>query len=152
MKKCKYCGTIVKENDSICAYCGEHLVIPEQDHTLKSDQTSRMLDKMDDFYLTPGDKVSSILQASGILTSIFMLIKSYPSELLIAIIILGVAFINNIFPKLLWEIEKLRLSFTMNDAEKATPSPIYLLGRKLNCYISLVIGYYIIISSLFKVI
>lgn len=150
MKKCKYCGTIAKENDSICAYCSEPFVIPEQDHALKSDQISKMIDIMDDFYLTKGDKISSILQVLGILSSIFMLIRSYPSELLITIIILGVGFIDNVFPKLLWEIEKLRLSLTIKDAEQTTPSPFYLLTRKFYCYISLVIGYYIIISSFFK--
>lgn len=105
-------------------------------------------------YVSIADKIIGALGFAGILISIILLsvFKSRVEDVFLfgasVCILFLICSVNALFPKVLWELEMLRLSAFINEAEDATPTALYFIIRKALTYCCLIFGTVLLILTL----
>ena len=149
MKLCKKCGAVQADKILFCLDCGASLGDPVDAKTEAriNAETRKGVDKMasdgDFLALKPMHKVCGIaMLAMAVSAGIFFLFPKFSGEarpVFGLVFLIGVFFgIHALTPKFCWLIEKLRLSFRVDNTDNLIPSAGYIIVRKLTIYVSAV--------------
>lgn len=151
MKVCDKCGAFNSDNRQFCIDCCDKLGDPVSDKereriefAIDSDINKLYNDK-DPLYVTLFDRFCGVLSLVGFVVCIgvwvFALLNSkgfgFPWY---ALLFFTLSVLEAFLPSLTWGIEKFRLSFTVDNVEDATPSPLYKWCRKASILLCLGIG------------
>ncbi len=150
MKICRKCGAYNSDERMFCIDCNEKMsdkINPEQqkEALAKTGATiEKLYNKKDPLYVSLFDKivgVACIIFSSLLLVLGFVLmLKDRGTSIPFYLIIFGVVGALEAFlPQISWELEKLSLSFKVNNVDDLTPSSFYLIGRKIGATACLVI-------------
>lgn len=160
MKICKKCGAHYSDDKIFCIDCNEKLsdkLSASEEQEMRENlnrQIEEMHNKRDPLYVSKFDKVIGWISLVGAATALaFVLIRMFTGQkidfLLYSILFFLLSSVEALVPQISWELEKLRLSFTINGADYAEPSDYYLIGRKIAIISMAVIGIAALIISLF---
>ncbi len=150
MKICKNCGASQSDERSLCVDCGSVLGSPVDAATekavLKKQRASLgKLERDGDFLaLKPFDAACGIVTlALGLTSGILCLFPKFVGEtrpFFAAVLVLGLILgITALTPKLSWKLEKLRLSFRVDNVESLIPSAGFVIGRKICTYAGVIL-------------
>ena len=161
MKQCKNCNAVYDDSRIRCLDCDEALerISDYEAGKIKAEQAqtiSKLSDKAEDFYVTRLERVLIALEILGLIATIVIFIvntiKSGATDLtalaLVTILFFILGILHTAFPKFFWGIEKFSLGFTIDDAENAIPSGLYLTMYKFSIYITFIIAYLLLIFGL----
>lgn len=151
MKLCENCGAVQSDERYYCVDCKGKLSKSLSEK--ETDKIASHLDKVGNNYLdklsslraTKADRIIGFLSLAGA-SAVFVQMLIYKEnientpESLIAFILFITCSLESLFPKLLWNLEKFRLSFLINSADSAEPSDFYLTMRKIFIYIGFIIA------------
>lgn len=150
MKICKVCGWEQSDNAKLCTHCGEDLgkQFPELELEKLRENKSIIQPK---YHLAAGaltisraDIIAGSLSFVGLLATIFcnLFLKNDING--VALLLIAFLFIYNmamtLIPGLAWELEKLRVFFSVSKSQDIEPSVFYLTMRKIGPWLLLVIG------------
>lgn len=163
MKICSKCGAQQSDTRIFCVDCGERLgdSLPEKASQVIEEETDNKINKLynktDPLYVSFLDKIVGFASLIGaVLMVIFMVVfrrnLEYVPESLYAIVLFLLSSLNALVPKILWAMEKIRLSFTINDSDNAEPSDFYLIMRKISIWICCGIGILFLVLSIINLI
>lgn len=114
------------------------------------------MNENDPLAVTFFDKVTGFAALGGLLLSVVLLfVGSYlnrfnPELILYSMLFFAIVIINSFFPKMLWFLEKISLSFKISDSENAEPSDWYLFLRKAGNAFACVAGFSMLLISVFS--
>lgn len=151
MKICTKCGAYNSNERIFCVDCseklGDKLSSIDEKQTLDSvnEKIEEMYNKKDPLYVSRVDKVMGLVSLIGVLCSVILIVIGKITERNFAILWVGVIFfllasVDAFIPKVTWTIEKIRLSFIIQDVDNAEPSGFYVLCRKASIVISVLVG------------
>lgn len=159
MKICNKCGSYQSDDQFFCIDCGEKLGSSISDEEAKKikNQTELKIDKL--YNRTDPLNVSAFYRACGIsaligaasavvLSIVFRNRMESALSALYSVILFVLCALNALVPKLLWNIDKFRLSFIINGSEDAEPSYFYFITRKITIIGSFVFAVIILIISI----
>ncbi len=162
MKICKKCGAYCSDEKMFCVDCNEKLgdkLSASEEQKLRADlnlHMEEMYNKRDPLYVSKFDKVMGLLSLAGAAIALaFVLIRMFTGQrqnmdlLLYAILFFLLSSVEALIPRLTWELEKLRLSFSINGAADAEPGDFYLMGRKIAIICTAAVGIASLAISLF---
>jgi len=160
MKLCKNCGTPQKDENFRCVECGAILPKPLSDREEEiieeqiSDYIDEAADRSDDFYVGTREKILIAADILGLVMSFVVMIFFSPETQGDAIclwcaLLFVLGAVNTAFPKLGWEIEKIRLARYV-DASDLSPSDHYVVTRKITNIAIPVIGALILLFVAFE--
>ncbi len=151
MKICDNCGAYNGDDRFFCVDCDEKLGDP-----LSSAEEQRldehighsveaMYNRQDPLYVSKLDKILGAGALVGALGCLTLLIIGPPTPdhallLWLGMVAFLVAVLEALFPKVVWALEKIRLSFIINGAEDAEPSGYSVKGRKISVIFLTAIG------------
>ena len=159
MKICEKCGAHNSDERSFCVDCNEKLgdkLSELQEKRLKNDLSEKiegLYNKKDPLYVSRSDKIIGVLSLLGVLCSLVLMIIGKITERDFQIMWVGIVFflltsIEALMPRVTWELEKMRLSFTINGADDAEPSDFYIYCRKAAIIISAAVGIVILVFNI----
>lgn len=164
MKICSKCGAQQSDNRVFCIDCGEKLgkTISKDDEEKLEKRVKQKIDKMykdsDPLYVSLRDKIIGYSGLAVVVLTILLMIIFNDNEYvfiagLFSIMFLLASSINSLIPKIIWEFEKLRLSFTISSTDDIQPSDFYTYCRKFSVWLFFIIGLllfiYLIISIIY---
>ena len=150
MKICKKCGAAQSDERRMCVDCGEVLGPPadkktEEEYSKKFGKDINRLTNSGDFLARkPLDVACGIATiVCGVASGVIFLFPKFASDgraLFGMIFVLGIVLgLNALMPKLVWLLEKLRLSATVENTDDLIPSSWYIISRKLAIYLGTVL-------------
>lgn len=156
MKLCNKCGAYNSDKRRNCVDCGEPLgkkLSAEEEAKIRKttvEKIEKLYNKKDPLYVSLYDKIFGILAVAGAVAFAVLMIINYINNradqlLLIGFFILLLGALEAFVPKLSWALEKLRLGFSIDNADDAVPGVFYLYGRKIFITYTVVIGAIILI-------
>ena len=160
MKLCKQCGAHKSDERTVCVDCGERLGNPlssEAEGRLQEELNKKM-EKMyhnnDPLHVSIFDKIVGAVSALGLVVTVgLMMYQLFTicdfTYLWAALLCFFGAVIVAVVPQVSWEIEKLRLSFYVKNADDAEPTAFYTAGRKIAEVLCLAMGAFIVLANLF---
>ena len=151
MKICDKCGAFNSDDRMFCVDCNETLgekISNAQEQKVRasiSEQISELYNKKDPLYVSRFDKIMGIVALVGMTASLVLMIISIFTQIdikipLCALIFFLISVVEALIPKIMWELEKLRLSFTITGTDGLEPSDFYLKGRKIGIMSGIVLG------------
>ena len=151
MKVCNKCGAYNSDERCLCVDCNELLgkklsKLEEQQMRESIDEKmEKIYNSKDPLYVSGFDKAMGIISLAGLfMCLIFIVIDMLTSRsfdiLYIGVIFFLLASVEAFVPKIMWGIEKIRLSFFISDADNAQPSGFYKICRKAAIVISAAVG------------
>ncbi len=151
MKICAKCGAYNADERFFCVDCNEKLgdklsaVEEQRMRDNVNDTIEEMYNRKDPLFVSKLDKALGIGSGIGALCSLMLIVigkitHRSADSLWVGILFFLLAVIEALVPKVSWAIEKMRLSFLINDADNAVPSDFYIIGRKATIIISVVVG------------
>lgn len=150
MKICQKCGAYNSDERMFCVDCNERLsdkIDAEKQDAIEekiAGKIDRLYNQKDPLYVSLYDKIIGIgciiFSLILFILGIALMLKERGSSVPFVLIIFGVigAF-DGLSPQIGWELEKLSLSFRVNDVDDLTPSSFYLSGRRIVITVCLVI-------------
>lgn len=158
MKICAKCGAHNSDERIFCIDCngklGNKLSSLEEQQMREnvSEKIEEMYNKKDPLYVSEFDKAMGLVSLVGALCSLVLIVIGKVSQrnfelLWIGIIFFVLACIEALIPKVMWSIEKLRLSFFINNVDDAQPSSFYMNCRKAAIVISVAVGIVVLVVS-----
>ena len=161
MKICEHCGAQQEDRRTTFIDCGETLGAPIDSREAERlyGETAAAVDRLerqsDPLRVTLSDRIAALygglaavtaLVLSGLwadrgLTGLFLASALFSA--------LGACFL--LFPRILWGLERIRLSFLIDSAETAEPSAWYRMMRRIGAYSLLAAGTACLILPLFGV-
>ncbi|MBE6904447.1 MAG: hypothetical protein E7480_07555 [Ruminococcaceae bacterium] len=159
MKLCDNCGAHNSDERIFCVDCNEMLgdklsSFEEQKMRAKvSGKIEEMYNKKDPLYVSKLDKAMGAAALIGALCTLVFIIIGIITQRSFELLWVGMIFfllasIEALIPKVMWAIEKLRLSFFISDADNAEPSGFYIFSRKATVVISVAVGIVILTVNL----
>lgn len=159
LKICSKCGAYQKDNRYYCIDCneklGDRLSQREQESKEKElkEKSEKYYKESDGLSVTTGNKIVGFCSLIGIiviviLITIYSKYVSSVQEAFLALVFFISCTLEALFPKIIWSIEKFRLSFTINIEKDTDPSDFYLFMRKIIIYMGFVIALILLISSI----
>lgn len=150
MKICQKCGAYNSDERMFCVDCNERLygeIDAEQQKAIESKidaDIEKLYNKTDPFYVSVFDKIIGIacivLSLLLLILGVVLMLKDRGSMFPFTLIIFGIAgALEALIPKISWELEKISLSFRVNNVDDLTPSSLYLIGRKVGATLCLII-------------
>lgn len=151
MKICEKCGAFNSDDKIFCVDCNEKLsekLTAATERKIRaelSEQMEEMYNKKDPLYVSRFDKVMGAVALVGAVTSAVLMGISVFTQIdikipLCALIFFLISVVEALIPKIMWELEKLRLSFTIMGTDGLEPSDFYLKGRKIGVVAGIVLG------------
>ena len=163
MKVCEKCGAINNNERFFCADCGEKLPSPvskayeTEINGRISDTGDKLMRESDPLAVTTFDRITGFVSVGGLLLSVVLLfVGSYlqkfnPELILCSMLFFALGIVTSFFPRMLWFFEKIHLSFTISDSEKAEPSDWYLFWRKAGNILLCIFGVSMLLISVMGV-
>lgn len=157
MKICQKCGAYNSDERIFCVDCDEKLsdkIDAEKQDAIEekiAGKIDRLYNQKDPLYVSLYDEIIGIgciiFSLILFILGTALMLKERGSSVPFVLIIFGVigAF-DGLSPQIGWELEKLRLSFRVNDVDDLTPSGFYLSCRRIAITVCLIIC---IIGSVF---
>lgn len=158
MKICDKCGAFNSDERFFCVDCNEKL-----DDALSQSEQGRieasidskidgLYNETDPLYVSRFDKIFGFIALIGAVATVVLyvvdLFISHKTEgLWMSLILFLFGTVEAFFPKVTWEIEKLRLSFYIGNAEDSEPSGFYKLSRKLSILIFIGVAGFILVAN-----
>lgn len=150
MKICRKCGAAQSDERRMCIDCGETLGPPVDKKTAEEynkklgNKVSKLTSSGDFLALKPLDVACGIAMIlCGVASGVIFLFPRFASDgrtLFAMIFVLGIVLgLNALLPKLVWLLEKLRLSATVDNTDDLIPSGWYIISRKLAIYLGAVL-------------
>lgn len=145
---CDSCGYKNDDNVKSCLGCGTALKPKMSDKELSS-MLNRMSDRSDTLTASRLDKIMGLvfLSLSLIILLVCLIFSAQPLISVTAIILTIIGGIVARYPKVIWEINKLRLSVYAN-ADDITPNEFWSLSRKISYWILFVLAIALTVISL----
>lgn len=151
MKICDKCGAHCSDDKFFCVECNEKLgdkLSKAQEQKVSADisrKIEKMQNKRDALYVSKFDKIiGSLSLFLASLSLVFALVGFFIDRdsvlLLCATAFFLISGVEALFPRIPWEIEKLRLSLSINGADDAEPGDFYLIARKIAIVTGAVFG------------
>ena len=158
MKVCEKCGAINNNGRFFCADCGEKLPAPASKayeteiNGRISDAGDKLMRESDPLSVTTFDRITGFVSVGGLLLAVVLLVcarlqRFNPELILYSMPFFVVGIISSFLPRMLWFIEKIRLSFTISDSENAEPSDWYLFWRKAGNLLLCVFGFLLLLIA-----
>lgn len=158
MKLCDKCGACNSDRRINCVDCsaplGEKLSTLEEEKIRKStdEKIEKLYNKKDPLFVSLYDKIFGILAVIGIAISVALMVVNYINNrgkelLFIVFLFLLIGAFEAFMPRLSWSIEKLRLSFSIDDADEAEPGVFYFYGRKIFITFTVVCGFAVLVTK-----
>jgi len=150
MRICKVCGREQSDNSKLCTHCGENLDKQFPELELENLRESKGIiqpkshQESGALTISRADIIAGSLSFVGLLATIFcnLFLKNDING--IALLLVALLFIYNmamtLIPGLAWELEKLRVVFSVSNSQDMEPSDFYLTMRKIGPWLLLVIG------------
>lgn len=151
MKVCPRCGVSQSDKRTECVECGARLEEPVSERVeqrlleQQEERLEKLYHKGDPLHVSLFDKIMGGIMLAGLLAIPVTLIVCR-AWLRANIVTLATALfwlmgvIEAFFPKLGWELEKLRMSFSAVGTEDLTPSHFYFVMRKIALVLFLLLG------------
>ena len=149
MKICDKCGTRQDDTRTRCLDCDEMLgksISEKQENEIKQENEEK-IEKLynKNLYVSLPEKIVGIGSLIGIIiTIVFAVIYrrnlGYAGEYIFAIISFAFSALLALAPGILWELEKIRLSFSVDLAEDEQPSDFYRNSSKIAVFALFVLG------------
>ncbi len=163
MKICAKCGAVNSDNKFFCVDCSEKLgdAVSELEQNKIEREIDSNIDNLyndnDPLHVTLFDKIIGIMSIFGLVLCFSLLfanvfIKADLKYLWISVFLFILSAIEALFPKFLWHLEKLRLSFTISNSDDAEPSTFYRFCRITAILFESAIGIIILIGAVYEVI
>ena len=160
MKICEKCGAQYSDDKVFCIDCDEKLgdaLSASEEQNVRANlnqQIEEMYNKIDPLYVSPLDKIIGWGSLVGVaITLVAVVIRNFTGQpmefLLYALILFLLSGIEALVPRFTWELEKIRLSFTISGAGEAEPSDYYIISRKITIISTAVLGIVALVVSLF---
>ena len=144
MKICSKCGAKQSDDHNYCIDCSERLGnsisdVEEQkvmaDLEIAIDKMDKKMDNIDPLFVSVFDRIIGYCSLIGAFAAIVFLIvykqnTEYVSKLVITTFCFLMCSFTALAPKILWTLDKIKLSFIINGADDAEPSDLYLITRK----------------------
>ena len=150
MKICPNCHAVQQDHRNVCVDCGERLGAPvsaKEEKRLRGDmdaQMEKLYNQKDPLYTTKLDKTAGfgiLLTMLAVLVLVFFLSDENRWYLvLVGLVFTLIGTAEAFFPKIGWELEKLRLSFSVNGTDDLTPSDFYKAARKIAIWLCLAVN------------
>ena len=152
MKVCSKCGAQQTDKYVFCIDCGEKLgkAVSQREEAEIKEKTEknleRLYNKSDPLYVSISDKITGVLAVAAAIVAVILLavFKSKSPSVgemgIIDVVLFLFCSVTALFPQILWELEKMRLSIIINEAEDATPSDFYFFTRRAVTYGGLILG------------
>ena len=151
MKICKKCGAQYDDDKTFCIDCNEKLgdklskSEEQKMHTNLNHQIEDMCNKRDPLYVSKFDKAlgaAALVGAvfSAVLAAINLITRQNNGYIWLAVVFFLLSAVVSLIPRIMWELEKLRLGFYINGADDAEPSDYYLKCRKIGSISAAVFG------------
>ena len=151
MKICPKCGVTQSDKRTSCVDCGTRLEDPvskEIEAKLQAEgeqKLEKLYNKRDPLHRNPFDIVLGCIMAAELVAVIVMSVLYGELYRDVEYLFCGWLFpligvIEAFFPKIGWELEKLRMSFSANGADDLTPSDFYLIMRKVGHMVWALLG------------
>ncbi len=158
MKICTKCGAYNSDERIFCVDCNEKLgdkisaTDEQQAHNSVNEKIEEMYNKKDPLYVSKFDKAMGLVSLIGVLCSVILIVIGKITErnfgfLWVGIIFFLLASVNALIPQVTWAIEKIRLSFFIQDADNAEPSGFYIACRKASIIISVLVSIVILVVT-----
>ncbi len=158
MKICAKCGAYNSDERIFCVDCSEKLgdkisaIDEQQAHNSINEKIEEMYNKKDPLYVSKFDKVMGLVSLIGVLCSVILIVICKVTERDFDFLWVGIVFflltsVEAFIPKVTWAIEKIRLSFLIQDADNAEPSRFYIACRKASIVISMLVGIVILVAA-----
>lgn len=144
MKKCKNCGALQSDKYFYCIDCNKKLDAPlsEEDEAKEQDKIKNNIqnlsNKSDYFYVSKSDRTIALLL--GILSALHVILmiiridfymEYYLHWFVLIIVILSISIsIDMRFPKISWNLYKLKFYFSINNIDDLEPSIFMLWYRR----------------------
>ncbi len=163
MKVCANCNAVNSDNRFFCVDCGEKLDDALSENAQKrveqaiDSNMENLYNDNDPLRVTLFDKIAGIMSIVGLVLCFSLLfanafIKADLKYLWLSVFLFILSAIEALFPKFLWHLEKLRLSFTISNSDDAEPSTFYRFCRITAILFELAIGIIILIGAIYEVI
>ena len=147
MKICDKCGAQQSDARVFCIDCEERLGISLSENRLCEieQEMEKRYHKRNSLYVSVFDKIVGIASLIGLLANlIFIIVFRHKIETVsgfgYSILFFACSSLDALIPKMLWQLNKFRLSFIISAADAAEPSRVYLITRKIVVYGFFVIG------------
>ena len=161
MKLCNKCGAYNSDKRRNCVDCGEPLgekLAAEEEAKIRKitgQKIEKLYNKKDPLYVSLYDKIFGVLAVAGAVAFVVLMIINYINNradriLLIGFFILLLGALEAFVPKLSWALEKLRLGFSIDNADDADPGVFYFYGRKMFITFTVVLGVIILVTKFLK--
>ena len=150
MKVCQKCGAYNSDERVFCVDCNERLSdkINSAEQKVIEDKIDANIEKLynkkDPLYVSVFDKIIGfgciVFSLLLLILGVALMFKDRGSMFPFTLIIFGIiGALDALLPQLGWELEKLSLSFRVNDVDDLTPSSFYLSGRRIAITVCLII-------------
>jgi len=161
MKICEHCGARQDDRRTTCIDCGETLgdsLDPREADRLRNETAAaveRMEQRSDPLHVTLSDRIGAVYGGIAVVTALVLSglwAERGLTELFVVSAFfsaLGACFL--LFPRILWGLEKIRLSFLIDGAQTAEPSVWYRMLRRVGAYALLAAGTACLILPLFGI-
>lgn len=144
MKKCKNCGALQSDKHFFCIDCNKKLDAPLSDEDKAKEEAhiektiQNLSNKSDYFYVSKSDKTTTILLGIlSLLHIILMIIRKdfyreyYLYWIVFIIIVLSISVSINVrFPRISWNLYKLRFYLAVDNIDDIEPSNFMLWARR----------------------
>lgn len=161
MKLCNKCGAYNSDERRSCVDCGatlgEKLSVAEEAEIRKTtgEKIEKLYNRKDPLYVSLYDKIFGLFAVIGAVAFAVLMIINYVNNradelLLMGFFIMLLGAFEAFVPKFSWALEKLRLGFSIDNADDAEPGVFYFYGRKMFITFTVVFGIILLIVKLFK--
>lgn len=163
MKICDKCGAQQSDARIFCVDCNEKLgdsISKDRLQEIKK-ETQEKIDKInnkaDPLYVNISDKVVGFVSLIGLVIILFFMIiyrhnLDNALESIYSIMFFVLCALNALAPKILWALEKFRLSLTISSADDAEPSDFYRIMRKIVIYGCFIFAVVFLVVTIFNLI
>ncbi len=161
MKICEKCGARQSARRTVCIDCGTRLGAPltperEQEERLAAAQEIDRLDRLSDpLRVTTADRIAGILGGAGCVAALVLSARwterGAAGIFVVAAFFLALGALFLLVPRVPWFLERIRLSFIVEEGQEAEPSAVYRVLRRIGAYALLIGGIVFILLPMFGV-
>lgn len=159
MKLCEKCGACNSDDRFFCVDCNEKLgekATPALEKQLEhniDNAIDRLYDEKDPLNVNLLDRITGFWSLAGLAAAVFVGFKSGFMYFVYLAVIFVPSLTDSFLPTLAWELHKLRLGFSVANADNATPSDLYRIMRRVAnvilCIMGTVLAVFIIYGGIF---
>lgn len=161
MRICKKCGAYYPDDRTFCIDCNEKLgdILNEHDEKEARAKLDRQIQDMynsqDPFYIGRFEKVMGMISLAGAVATLAVIIFKALTHgdfgiYMYSLVLLSAAFVEALMPRIPWELQKMRLHFSIMGSDYAEPSDYYAKSRKGAIIVCSLLGIALLVIFLVK--